>query len=420
METSNYKAAPGAMPKTLDQDKPREGGDAADSPYRWVALFVVWGAFLLSYIDRVAWSSVAAPVGQSLGLPVAMLGAFVTAFYIGYVIANMIGGIVSDTLGGRVTLTLALVPLGISTFCFSYAHSLSTGIGIQLVMGLAAGADYSAGMKIIASWFRKDRGRAMGLYTTATSLAVVTANMTVPAFSALHGWQRAFQVLGGVTLLWAVVSLVVLRNSPNKAVAPVVTRRDLASLFKKRTLVLLAVAGFFALWGVIGFTSWANALMTRGLGITPVTAGSIMALYGIGAALAKPGIGWFSDLVGGRRMLISSVVLALFAVALVLFGQATSVAELYVLAPILGVVSYGYLPLLMAELTEASGAALAGAAAGWSNAVWQLGSALSPILVGQVFSRTGSLSSAMIVLVLGPALAIVALAFIRAPARQQA
>ena len=45
--------------------------------------------------------------------------------------------------------------------------------------------------------------------------------------------------------------------------------------------------------------------------------------------------------------------------------------------------------------------------------MWQLGSALSPILVGQVFSRTGSLSSAMIVLVLGPVLAIVALAFIR-------
>jgi MFS family permease len=417
METSNAQVAHGSGAAVPNQIKPREGDITPDSPYRWVALFVVWGAFLLSYVDRVAWSSVAAPVGQSLGLPVAMLGAFVTAFYIGYVVANLIGGIVSDTLGGRVTLTLALVPLGISTFCFSYAHSLSTGIGIQLIMGLAAGADYSAGMKIIATWFRKDRGRAMGLYTTATSLAVVTANMTIPAFSALHGWQSAFRVLGAVTLFWAVVSIAFLRNSPHKTPSQRVTRRDLAALLRNRTLVLLAVAGFFALWGVIGFTSWANALMTKGLGITPVTAGSIMAAYGIGAALAKPGIGWFSDLVGGRRKLISIVALALFAAALLLFGQATTITQLYILAPILGVVSYGYVPLLMAELTEASGAALAGAAAGWSNAVWQFGSALSPIAVGQVFSQTGSLPSAVMALALGPVLAIVTLAFIHAPAR---
>lgn len=416
METINTQTANpskvGAVNTTLHGN---EGVD--DSPYRWVALFIVWGAFLLSYVDRVAWSSVAAPVGQSLGLPVAMLGAFVTAFYIGYVIANLIGGIVSDTLGGRLTLTLALVPLGISTFCFGYAHSLSSGIGIQLVMGLAAGCDYSAGMKIIATWFRKDRGRAMGLYTTATSLAVVVANMTVPAFSIMHGWQRAFEVLGVITLAWAFVSVACLRNSPYKTRSAPVTRTDLAALFKNRTLVLLSVAGFFALWGVIGFTSWANVLLTKSLGITPVIAGSVMASFGVGAALAKPGIGWFSDLVGGRRKVISIVALGLFAATLILFGQETSLAHLYVLAPLLGVFSYGYLPLLMAELTEASGPALAGAAAGWSNAVWQLGSALSPIVIGQVFSRTHSLSAAVLTLAMGPALAIVALAFIKSPAR---
>ncbi|HEY2020835.1 hypothetical protein [Paraburkholderia sp.] len=56
---------------------------ADTSAYRWVALFIVWAAFLLSYVDRVAWSTVAAPVGATLGLKVSMLGAFVTAFYAG-------------------------------------------------------------------------------------------------------------------------------------------------------------------------------------------------------------------------------------------------------------------------------------------------------------------------------------------------
>lgn len=387
--------------------------DAASPPYRWVVLFVVWGAFLLSYIDRVAWSSVAAPVGQTLGLPVSMLGAFVTAFYAGYVIANLVGGVVSDAIGGRLTLTLALVPLGIATFCFGYAHSLATGIWIQVIMGLAAGADYSAGMKIIAAWFHKDRGRAMGLYTTATSLAVVTANLIIPSFSVAHGWQNAFRLLGGATLLWAVVAIALLRNSPLPRKARPVTRQDMAALLRNRTLVLLAIAGFFAYWGMIGFTTWANALMTRGLGISPIVAGSIVALFGIGAAVAKPSIGWFSDLIGGRRKLLSIILLVFFAIVLVLFGNATSARELYVIAPILGVVSYGYIPLLMAELTHASGPDLAGAASGWTNAVWQLGSALAPVAVGQIFGQTHSLPYALMVLALGPVMAILTLAFVR-------
>jgi sugar phosphate permease len=415
METSNARMATGIEAKARDTQDVQSREDPASSPYRWVVLFVVWGAFLLSYIDRVAWSSVAAPVGQSLGLPVAMLGAFVTAFYVGYVIANLVGGVVSDAIGGRLTLTLALVPLGISTFCFSYAHSLSTGIGIQVIMGLAAGADYSAGMKIIAAWFHKDRGRAMGLYTTATSLAVVTANMTIPAFSAAHGWQSAFKVLGSVTLLWAIVAISVLKNSPYTNKSPSVTRKDLATLLRNRTLILLAIAGFCAYWGVIGFTAWANALMTKGLGISPVTAGSIVALFGVGAAVAKPGIGWFSDLIGGKRKMLSIITLVLFAVVLLLFGQLTSVSHLYLIAPILGVVAFGYMPLLMAELTEASGTALAGAAAGWTNAVWQLGSAFAPIVIGQVFSQTHSLPATLMTLALGPLLAVVALAFVREP-----
>jgi nitrate/nitrite transporter NarK len=73
------------------------------------------------------------------------------------------------------------------------------------------------------------------------------------------------------------------------------------------------------------------------------------------------------------------------------------------------------MPLLMAELTEASGAALAGAAAGWTNAVWQLGSAFAPIVIGQVFSRTHSLPAALMTLALGPLLAVATLAFVREP-----
>lgn len=391
--------------------------NAKDAQYRWVILFVVWGAFLLSYIDRVAWSSVAAPVGQSLGISVAMLGAFVTAFYVGYVIANIVGGVLTDAFGAKITLTCALLPLGVATFCFSYTQSLRAGIAIQVIMGLAAGADYSAGVKIIIAWFKTDRGRAMGIYTTATSLAVVLANATIPSFSAAFGWQSAFKALGVVTCLWALVSVFLLRESPIKIQTPHVHGADFLLLLRNRNLILLALAGACAYWAVIGFTAWANALMTKGLGLSSVTAGAVAATLGVGAVVAKPGMGWLSDRLPRRRRLLAIGTLLAFSGALVAFGRASALSEMFVLAPILGVVAFGYIPLLIAQVTESSGPAFAGAAAGWTNATWQLGSAVSPLFVGYVYSQTSSFSAALMTLAIGPLLAVFVLVYVKTPAR---
>ncbi|HVW50004.1 MAG TPA: MFS transporter [Trinickia sp.] len=372
------------------------------SRYRWVVLFIVWGAFLISYVDRMAWSTVAAPVGHSLGISVALLGAFVTAFYIGYVIANVIGGLVTDTIGGRATLVFALIPLGIATFCFSFSQGLQSGIAIQVVMGLAAGADYSAGVKIISTWFDKDRGRALGLYATATSLAVVITNASVPSAAKVFGWQAAFRGLGIVTLGWAAVTLLLLRDSPLKARISRITRADIGVLIKNRNLLLLALAGCGALWGTVGFGAWGNALMTKQYGISPVVAGSISAVFGVGAVIAKPLLGWLSDVFRNGAKSISIACLICFAILLFVFGQCSTTNEFYLVAPFLGAAAFGYTPVLIAQVTQASGAKASGAAAGLTNAIWQSGSAMSPVVVGQVYASSHSFSLALVTLAAGP------------------
>ncbi|TBR71271.1 MAG: MFS transporter [Nevskiaceae bacterium] len=381
-------------------------------PRRWLILFVVWGSFLLSYIDRVAWSSVAAPVGQSLGIAVGMLGAFVTAFYIGYVIANIVGGLVTDSLGGRKTLTFALIPLGIATFFFGNTQSLSTGVWIQLAMGLFAGADYSAGVKILTAWFGKDRGRAMGIYTTGTSLGVVIANAIVPSISASYGWEAAFRLLGIITFCWAIVTFVTIRETPSLAVQDRIRKSDFLAVLKNRNLIWLAIAGCGALWGTVGFGAWGNALMTKQYGISPVTAGSIIACFGVGAVIAKPTLGWLSDFRKGKRKEFAIGCLVCFAFLLFVFGHASTVTQFYVVAPLLGAAAFGYTPLLVAQVTEVVEEKFVGAAAGLTNAVWQMGSAAAPLFVGRVYGQTRSFELALVVLACGPLIGAVTLAFV--------
>ncbi|KWF32778.1 MFS transporter [Burkholderia diffusa] len=398
---------------TRTEPMPAHTATSGTSAYRWFALFIVWFAFLLGYVGRAAWSTVAAPVGSSLGIDVALLGAFLTAFYAGYVFANVIAGVLTDLFGARAMMTFALLPLGLLTAYFGETRSLSEGIAIQVAMGIAAGADYAAGVKIISAWFTHDRGRAMGIYTTATSLAVVLANATVPAFSAQYGWSNAFRIIGAVTFVWGIVALIWLRNGTVAKVAHTGEDwREMFGLLRNRNLIALAIAGCAGLWGTIGFTAWGNALMTKQHGVSPVVAGSIIALFGVGALLSKPILGWLSDIPQVSRKYVSVGCFIAFAGTLTIYGQCTTIQQFYLVAPFLGAFSYGYLPVLIAQITDASGKKLAGASAGWTNAVWQSGSAMSPLIVGQVYGATHSFNLAFLTLAAGPIVAIVAMLFV--------
>ena len=380
--------------------------------YRWFVLLLAWIALQLSFADRLIWANVSVVVGASLALPLAALGVFVTAFYVGYVASNVFGGFASDRAGPRVMILCSLVPLGIGTFFFGGTQSISYGLVCQALMGLAGGLDYSACVKLVMTWFDKsERGRAMGILTTATSLGVVIDNAIVPTMMNAIGWQGVYRVFGVVTSVLGVVIFLALQRKPPAQAnsAPASIGESAFSLLRNRTLILIAIAGFFAMWGTWGFAFWANALMVRGYNIPPVQAGAVVFSFGVGAVIAKPLIGWLSDRLGGKRKPLLIACFAGFAVMLLVYGQLGSLAMFRIAAPLLGVFAFAYTPLLAALIGETVGVARTGAATGVTNAIWQLGSMIVPSVIGLIYQSTESFLFAFIALAIGPMLATIAM-----------
>ena len=387
---------------------------------RWIVLLFAWLTFLISFVDRLVWASAAIPVAQDLGLQVAALGTFVTAFYIGYVIFNAVGGLLSDRVGARLTLSISVGLLGLCTFGFSFTNSVAAGLALQTAMGLAAGADYGAGIKLIVSWFDRGlRGRAMGFYMTASSLGVTVTNAVAPTLLREIGWQNVYKLLGGVTLAIAILAFLLLRDGPQQVEKRRDTAADIGLLLRNRNLIFLAFAGFGAMWGTWGFAFWANALMIKGHGVSPVDAGLVVAVVGVAAIIGKPLIGVVSDWLGNRNKEIIIAILVLFMVMLLVFGSLGTKAGFLAAAPLLGVGAFVYSPILAALVASVSGVALAGSATGFTAAFWQLGSVIVPVVVGLVFQTTGSFYSAFITLALGPLLGIACLLFVREPGVQK-
>jgi len=398
-------------------------GIVAPAPrYRWVILFVCWLTFLISFVDRLTWANVAVSVGGSLGLPVAALGVFVTAFYAGYVICNVAGGFASDRIGGRLTLSASMLALGLCTFLFGFTTSVAMGLIIQALMGLCAGADYAACIKLIVAWFdRGSRGKAMGLFLIASSLGLATTNALVPTLAAAFGWRGVYQVLGAVTLGVGVVACLMLRDRPpanaaEAAGAPAATvGPSLLPLLRNPSMILLTLAGFGGFWGTWGFAFWANALMIRGHGLSPVEAGFVVSIVGAAAIAGKPAFGWLSDRLGNRPKWLVVGCFALFTVMLVVFGTLQDRLSFQLAAPLLGLGAFVYSPLLAVLVAEVSGPERAGSMTGLTAGFWQLGSVIVPLAVGAVFQHTGSFLGAFLVLAAGPFFGALCMLFVPEP-----
>lgn len=373
-------------------------------------LLLCWASLTMTSVDRSAWGPASLQAGEALGVSLAGLGAFATAYYVGYVLSNLGGGMLGDRLGCRFVLSGSLFTAGGFMVVFGFVPSAGAGIAVQALIGLCAGADFAAGVKLIASWFgERERGLAMGVFTMASSLGTMIANAVVPRMIQSYDWRSSYHLFGVVSMALALVCLALLRDRRG----PSTRRPPLRCLVRDRDLVMLGLAGFGGLWGTYGFVTWSHTLMVTGHGIDPVAAGTVVVVFAAAGAAGKPVIGLATDLAGRGRKRPAIAVLLAFAGSLLVFGGMDSETAFLMVAGFAGLGAYLYSPLLIAMVPGLSGMALAGSAAGGMNALAQLGSVTVPVVVGAIYQVTGSFTAAFVALAAGPVAGAVALSFVR-------
>jgi sugar phosphate permease len=387
---------------------------AAPAAFRWVVLGVAWAALLMSVIDRIAWSNVSAKAGQDFGLDaIAALSVFSMASHVGFLSAAIFGGLLADWLGPRKMAAAMMVGLGVATIVFGQVGSVAAGLALQFCMGLLGGPAFAVGVKLITNWFpRVGRATAMGVLMTATSLAVTLVNVVLPTWTQLASWRGAFAAIGGITILIGALSSLLVRDAPPSS-EPMTPTADspfatVAPLLRNRNFRRLALANLGGPWGTWGFAIWASTLLVSSKHMTSVDAGAIVASFGVGAVAAKLSIGIVSDLLGGRRRALASSILVAFAAGLIVFGLA-DVPYPRTFAAILGVLAFGYSPVLNTMIAESAGDK-AGSAAGLSLVMTTAGDSLQPLLLGFVYQYTRSFFAVFAVLAAGPLLAALAVA----------
>jgi MFS transporter, CP family, cyanate transporter len=386
-------------------------------PYRWAMLAGLWLIYFCFGVTTASLAPLVRPITQELGLSHAAMGAVLGAWPLVYVVSAVPCGALLDRFGVRASLGLAAAIIGLSGLLRSAATDhLSLYLAVA-VFGLGGPLVSVGAPKLISLWFAgKERGLAMGLYITGSSLGNVAAlSLTNSVMMPLVGgrWRRVLFCYAVLVLVAGAVWLALSGHRASRALergSAAEARRpqlrvfaDLMSARPVQILLVMAVGIFFFNHGL---NNWLPEILRRG-GMDPRAAGfwaSIPTTVGIGGALIVPRLALpdrrpvilfaLFACAGGATLLVHSPAGPLLALGLTLQGIArTSMTAVSM--------------LVMMDMREVGGRHV-GAAGGLFFSAGELGGVLGPLTIGVIYDLTGGFSAVLNVLT-GVCVALMAL-----------
>jgi MFS family permease len=209
--------------------------DLAESPMKRIfsstnlVLLMICLMYALTYIDRVNVATAGPVFQKELHLSANELGSVLSAFGWAYLVLQVWGGLLSDRFGARLTLTVCAVVWAGSTLLMGLAHSLTALIFCRVLLGLGEGATFPTATRALADWMPAEkRGFAQGITHAFSRMGSTLTPALVAWIIAVASWRMSFVVLGGVSLVWAIVWWFYFRDDP--ATHPGITRQELAVL----------------------------------------------------------------------------------------------------------------------------------------------------------------------------------------------
>ncbi len=278
-------------------ESPSSWVQSADAVGRWRALGWLATGMLLAMTTWFSATAVVPQLTAQWNLSASQGSWLTIAVQLGFVTGALLsaGLTLADAIPPRRLMLLGAVGASIMNLALLVVDGATGAMIARFATGALLAGVYPPGMKVMASWFRRDRGLALGVMVGALTLGSALPHLV----NALGGadWRLVIVITSVLTVGGGAIAEFGVRDGPFWFPTVPFDPRQLLVVVRDRE-VRLASIGFlghmwelYAMWAWIG-VFYATSFEAGGSGLSVVAAST--------AAFATIGVGAAGCVVGGR------------------------------------------------------------------------------------------------------------------------
>ena len=255
-------------------------------------VIVLYCLFMLDFAARLGVLAVFPSMQKELGFTDAELGLIGSAVLLSMGLFVLPLSYLADKTSKKRAITVMSLLWGVGCTLCGFVTNLFLILGGRFLVGIGNSSYAPVSVSLLTSWTKKSRwGSAIGIYNSSMAVGLALGTSASGLLAGLYGWRVSFMVIGGLTLVFAVLSMFLPNGTEKQGASP--KKSNLKEAFgvtlKNKTLVLMGIGAGLSNLVFASMMAWIPMYLVRTLGWSSAEAGAALGpVYLIGGICIMP------------------------------------------------------------------------------------------------------------------------------------